>query len=255
MRQTPKIQTREQLFAYIKRNLGGGFNQIELEDDNIDDIITDCIDYFCKRAFAGKQEFILPLELKKGVQSYTLPYVYSSILSVNANSTSGIQNSIDSASVGLNFLPTDILMKGGFELSSYEMAMQKLRMIEIYFGKSLDYNFNTTTKELFFITSITTDLKCITHGYKYIGTQTGTNTDIDVSNIYDHIWVKRYCVEQARRLWAINLMKYDNVTLPNGGTINWQNIKDLALEEIEKLKQELEEQYVYPVPVLIGRRR
>jgi hypothetical protein len=73
----------------------------------------------------------------------------------------------------------------------------------------------------------------------------------DTINLYNHILIKDLAVGLCKKLYGgMNLGKY-NVTLPGGGTINYQFIYDQGKEETELALEAIRSEG-NPMPFLVG---
>ena len=66
------------------------------------------------------------------------------------------------------------------------------------------------------------------------------------------VFVKRYATALMKRMWGMNLIKYNNVQLPGGVTLNGREIYTDALAEIETLESEVLSKYAIPPMDMIG---
>jgi uncharacterized circularly permuted ATP-grasp superfamily protein len=91
--------------------------------------------------------------------------------------------------------------------------------------------------------------------------QEGTNVLIECHRLVDpteatqmnnDIFVKRYATALMKRQWGMNLIKYNNVQLPGGVTLNGREIYTDALAEIETLESEILSKYAIPPMDMIG---
>jgi hypothetical protein len=71
-------------------------------------------------------------------------------------------------------------------------------------------------------------------------------------DIYNDMYVKRYAEQLIKMQWGNNLKKFEGVQLPGGVTLNGQKIFDEAVEEIEKIRQEVQDSFQLPVDFFTG---
>jgi hypothetical protein len=57
--------------------------------------------------------------------------------------------------------------------------------------------------------------------------------------IYNDHWLKQYVTALFKRQWGANLIKYDNMLLPGGVSLNGRQIFDDANSDIKDLEDEL----------------
>jgi hypothetical protein len=72
------------------------------------------------------------------------------------------------------------------------------------------------------------------------------------TKVYNDIWLKDYMVELVREQWGQNLSKFAGIQLPGGVTLDGPSIKAEAQQNLERLRQELKEQYSLPVDFFMG---
>lgn len=75
------------------------------------------------------------------------------------------------------------------------------------------------------------------------------NTFTDVYNDY---FLKKYATALIKKQWGNNLKKFEGVQLPGGVTLNGQKIYDEAVDEIDKLKEEVQNTYQLPIDFFVG---
>jgi hypothetical protein len=78
---------------------------------------------------------------------------------------------------------------------------------------------------------------------------------IDPNNaveIYNDVWLKRYLTALIKRQWGQNLIKFKNVSLPGGTTLNGREFYEDAQEEIETILGEFKLAAELPPLDMIG---
>ena len=74
----------------------------------------------------------------------------------------------------------------------------------------------------------------------------------DATEMYNDMFVKRYATALMKKQWGQNLIKYNNVQLPGGITLNGREIYEDALAEIERIESEVLSKYAIPPMDMIG---
>lgn len=72
------------------------------------------------------------------------------------------------------------------------------------------------------------------------------------TDVYNDTWLKRYATALIKRLWGVNLKKFEGVQLPGGVTLNGQIIYNEAIEEITRLEEEVKSTWQLPVDMFVG---
>jgi hypothetical protein len=74
----------------------------------------------------------------------------------------------------------------------------------------------------------------------------------DATEMYNDFFVKKYATSLLKKQWGQNLIKYNNVQLPGGVTLNGRELYTDALAEIEKIEGEVLSKYAIPPMDMIG---
>ena len=90
-----------------------------------------------------------------------------------------------------------------------------------------------------------------------IGNPTQTHTDATaviegVTGVWNDRWLKKYSTALIKRQWGANLKKFEGIQMPGGVTLNGQKIYDEAVEEIEKMEEEIYNMGSLPSEILTG---
>ena len=72
------------------------------------------------------------------------------------------------------------------------------------------------------------------------------------TDIYDDMFLKRYATALIKRQWGSNLSKFNGVAMLGGVTMNGENIYSQAIEEIQRLEEQIQLAYETPVWGMIG---
>lgn len=249
-----RIQTLAQFRDYIKLMLGMPVINAEITDAQIDQIIEDTVDIFCRYMYdEGAYLDYALVSFPSGVDEIPMSEVYDER---TGSYLSNVQDIYDfSLSFGLDgintmFSPTHILLhdqyvnKGnypggsgvgvntGLTLTNYQISMMYLEEIKHLFGKYYTVNWLPAKEALQIIPTPDKTLVGVLMFYKREQSE----------YLYNHIHVKRLAIAKCKKLWGgLNIGKY-NATLPDGMTINYDNIYNQGKEEenevMEAIKSE-----------------
>jgi hypothetical protein len=259
----PKIQSKGQLKEYILRKLGSPVINIEITDEQLDDAIDDTIEYFFKNGgIGGMLERYVPITLLKGVQNYILPYDVYAVMAVHSTEMGGIANSAPSNIFSINqFIASDLYRGSGkIDLLTYEMTNQMLATLNIVFTRKITFDYNCISRVLNLFEIPTLDHENVMlHVYRrnipYYEPNPAFRNDpteseeIEFTNLYNELWIRKMSTERARLQWADNLSKYAGSQLPDGLNLDVPTIMNRANESILKLEEEFEE---LPVDFMIA---
>ena len=66
------------------------------------------------------------------------------------------------------------------------------------------------------------------------------------TKVYNDFWLKRYLTALIKKQWGMNMIKFQGVQLPGGVQLNGRQIYEDGLAEIEKLEEQLKNEYELP---------
>ena len=72
------------------------------------------------------------------------------------------------------------------------------------------------------------------------------------TDVYNDLYLKRYVTALFKKQWGANLSKFGGVAMVGGVTLNGQQIYSEALQEVDKLEQEIRSTYELNPAIMIG---
>ena len=72
------------------------------------------------------------------------------------------------------------------------------------------------------------------------------------SDIFDDIYLKRYATSLIKRQWGANLSKFNGVAMLGGVTMNGETIYSQAIEELNRLEEQIQLLVVISDPFMVG---
>jgi hypothetical protein len=72
------------------------------------------------------------------------------------------------------------------------------------------------------------------------------------TDIYDDIYLKRYATALIKQQWGANLSKFNGVTMLGGVTMDGATLYSQALEEINKLEEQIQLHFELPINYMVG---
>ncbi len=271
--------SRQELIDYCKRQLGAPVLQINIDDDQVDDIIDTAIQYYQEYHYDGIEKMYLKHEFtEEDVIRFTETDEFSStddpdgslwenrknfievpdhvigierVFGVTSNLSSnemwGLSNQyflldIFSFSSGYTF--------GNFDMSYYYMIKQYFETLDmvVNVGGLVQYRFNKRQDRLY----LDIDRTRIKEG-RYLVIECYRALDPQEWNqVWNDSFVKRYVTALMKRQWGQNLIKYNNVQLPGGITLNGRQIWEDGDAEVKDLEARMLTDYSLPPMDMIG---
>ena len=275
-----KPNSRATLKDYCLRRLGYPVLEINVDDDQIDDLTDDAIQYFQERHFDGIERVFLKHKLTEA------NITTAKTTETTSSATTGINNGITSSGNSDSFLETNNYLKlpdhvigvekvfkmdqntissglfnikyqiflndlyyyGALDLMNYAMTKTYLEDLSRLITPDTQIRFNKKQHNLYMDidwNQISADTFLILDCYRLV--DPGTATDV-----YNDFWLKRYLTALIKKQWGQNLIKFQGVMLPGGIQLNGRQIYDDAVKEIEEIEYSLKTEYELPPLDLIG---
>ena len=275
-----KPNSRATLKDYCLRRLGYPVLEINVDDDQIDDLTDDAIQYFQERHFDGIERVFLKHKLTAA------DITTAKTTQTTSSATTGINNGITSSGNSDSFLETNNYLKlpdhvigvekvfkmdqntissglfnikyqiflndlyyyGALDLMNYAMTKTYLEDLSRLITPDTQIRFNKKQHNLYMDidwNQISADTFIILDCYRLV--DPGTATDV-----YNDFWLKRYLTALIKKQWGQNLIKFQGVMLPGGIQLNGRQIYDDAVKEIEEIEYSLKTEYELPPLDLIG---
>lgn len=253
---------RDELKKYCLRRLGHPAIQINVTPQQIDDRINDALAMFFQYHNEGVEEryAFLPITDEVIANGYfSLSEEIEAITKIVPTNWGGgglLDRGIFDVSFQIHqseLFSSQGIYKGG-SLIYLDMVRSHLALINRMFNYEKTFHFNKHTHRLYVEDNLTELQERMPGGgiliHCYI------RLDMEGSDAYTsgwtNIWLRAYATALIKRQWGENLSKFTGVPLLSGVNLNGENILSQALQEIEKLENELYNTWQSPVDFFIG---
>ena len=283
-----KPSTRQGLIDYCKRRLGAPVLEINVDDDQIDDLVDDALQYFQERHFDGVERMYLKYrftqaDLDRGRASNESGSTNTAgIVTTSATSTSisGYGTTTSNYYETSNFIQVPDSVIGierifKFDTSSISGGMFSIKyqlfLNDLYYFNSVELlQYAMTKTYLEDIDFLLTPDKQIRYNkrqdrlYLDIDWQSMSENDYIVidchrildpatySGVYNDSFLKRYLTALIKRQWGQNLIKFNGVKLPGGIELNGRQLYDDAERELAEIQSRMSMDYELPPLDFIG---
>lgn len=253
------IQSRQDLVEYIYRKLGAPVIEINLDDTQVEDSITDALQFFQEYHFDGSERRYISQQVtqadidNKYIQT---PPNVSSVSRVfrKQAATIGSGNTSPGNLFDLQHQFTkneiyEIARNNTGGLLGYYVTFQYISNLDDIINFHLYHRFRKPTRKLHIDTDWQENFPVgsfiVYECFEEINPET-------FSQIYDNWYLKRLCVAHAKKQWATNIKKFAGIQLPGGVTLDGQTMYSEAIEEITMLEQDVIQKFSEPDGFLIG---
>ena len=261
-----KPTNREEFKDYCLRRLGAPMLEINVDQDQLDDIVDDAIQYYQEYHYDGIEKMYLKHEFTAEdvirfndtdeISSTDDPdgsvwenrknfievpdhvigieKVFGVTSNLSSNEMWGLSNQyflldIFSFSSGYTF--------GNFDMSYYYMIKQYFETLDmvVNVGGLVQYRFNKRQDRLYLDIDIA---RVKENRYLVIECQRALDPQ-QWSQIYNDSFLKKYTTALIKRQWGQNMIKYNNIQLPGGITLNGRQLWEDGNNEVKDLESRM----------------
>ena len=270
-----KPNSKEGLKEYALRKLGKPVLEINVDDDQIDDLIDDAVQYFHERHGEGIDRVFLKHKLTEAertamvgiAQTTTVTDTFGGISSaeyteqanylplpdtiIGVNKVFKMDSSTISAgmfNIKYQIFLNDLYYYGAIDLLNYGMVKSYLETLDYMLNPDVQIRFNKKNSRLYMdlnVNELTNDHFLILDCFRVADPESDTA-------VYNDFWLKQYTTSLIKRQWGQNLIKFTGVKLPGGLELNGRQIYDDSVMEIEKHEKTLMEEYAMPPLDMVG---
>ena len=238
--------TREELIDYCLRKLGHPVLEINVADEQLEDRVDECIQWFRDYHPDGNSRFyvshqITQADIDNGYIDFAEPYL-TVVRMFRVDNVTASTNFFDiKYQMMLNDI-TDLNNYAG-DIAYYEQMQQHLSLLDMKLSGEPMITFDRQSDRVYFYQS----KEDFTVGHYVIfevyGIQPFTEgANFDASSLWNHKFVKAYTTALIRQQWGQNMSKFEGMQLPGGVTISGRQILEDANTEIEMIMTKFREE-------------
>lgn len=266
---------RQALIDYCLRNLGYPVIDINVDDQQLQDRVDEALQFFSEYHFDGVEKVFL----KYQVQAQDITNKYISLKSDNpgiptadqtqAATETGVTQNLHiedlivsvtriwhfSESTGnmfdirYQYALNDLYSFGTIDLVNYDLTKQYLALLQQYLSPEKSVRFSRVTNRLY----IDMDWQHTVLPGSYIIIECYRILDPKIyPEVYNDRMLKKYLTALIKRQWGANLMKYNDMKLPGGISLNGRQIYEDAMAEIRDMEEKVSSYYEGPPEFFVG---
>ena len=267
--------TRETLKQYCLRTLGKPVIEINVDDDQLEDRIDEALQYFAQYHYDGIVRTYLKYKLTaadKTRLSAINPNSEVATDSVSGNSTTWYEDNnylvtpssvisvinifpfSDKGNLNLFDVRYQLRLNDLYDFSStsvinYDVVLRHLDFLDHILVGEKPLRFNQHQNRLYidmdWTNDLTTDEYLVIECYRKLDPASYTD-------VWNDIYLKRYTTALFKKQWGANLSKFGGVQMIGGVTLNGVEIYQQAMQDIEKLEQEIRSTFELNPAMMIG---
>jgi len=275
MAQNNPITTRETLKQYALRALGKPVIEINVEDDQVEDRIDEALQYFAQYHYDGTERMYLKYQVtadditrarsdetittvtdtadstvtasfKEGKNYIPMPSNVMSVIKIFPFTDKAALNLFD---VRYQLRLNDLYDFSSTSIIHYDMTLRHLDLLDHILVGERPLRFNQHKNRLYIDMDWQNDVSAgdyiVIECYRKLDGSTFTD-------VFDDIFLKKYLIQLVKRQWGSNLIKFQGVAMLGGVQMNGEQIYTQALEEIQKLEEQIQLSYELPPNYMVG---
>jgi hypothetical protein len=274
-----KPSSRSELITYCKRQLGEPVLQINIDDEQVNNVIDDAVQFFQENCYDGIERMYLKHKFTADdVTRFLGTDELTNTAAPDASTWENRKNFIEVPDHVLGIQKVFGITSGffgnemwgfsnqyflmdvfnishgssfaNFDIAYYYQLKQYFETLDMVIGTGgmLEYRFNKRQDRLY----LDIDVRTIREdSYLIIDCYRALDPD-EWSQTYNDMFMKRYATALMKKQWGQNLIKYNNVQLPGGLTLNGRQLYEDAIAEIGVLEGEVLSKYALPPLDMIG---
>lgn len=235
------VTQKQEIFDYVNAMLGGGMVDVELDPVHYETALTKALTKFRQRNDGSVEESYIFLETIEDQNEYTLP---KEVIEVRQIFRRSIGSRTGGGGGGTLFEPFNLAYTNTYLLSSsnigglatYDFFSQYQELVGRMFGSFIEFKWNNTTKKLTILQRPRTEETLMLYAYNY-------RPDSELLSDYlAQQWIKDYTLASCKYMLGEARSKFATIAGPQGGsTLNGSDLKNEAMQEMEKLEKEVSE--------------
>ena len=245
------LTSKALLKEYCLRRLGHPVIEINVDEEQCDDRVSDALQYFAEYHFDGVEKVFLKHTITQDdIDNEYIPMadpVISVVRVLPIPNFNAFQTGFFNEEFQLRI--QDLNTFTGSSLINWQMSLQNWSMVDHLFTVTPTIHFNRKQNKVYLETNWADKFSVgdilIVEAYRILDPTTYTE-------IYDDMFLKKYTAALIKRQWGENLKKFEGVQLPGGVTLNGKTIYDEAVEEINKIEEEMNMKWELPPTGLLG---
>ena len=268
--------TKATFKSYCLRALGFGVIDINVSDDQVDDRLDEALQYFAQYHYDGIEKMYLKHLItsdevtrarsdasttatdtadssitatwKEGKNFIPIPSAVVSVVQVFPFTDTGAGSNMFDIRYQLRL--NDLFDFSSTSVLQYQMTMDNIDMLEHILVGETPIRFNQHQNRLYidmdWENDVTADVDhLVIECYRKLDPTTYTD-------VFDDIYLKRYATTLIKKQWGANLSKFNGVTMLGGVTMNGETLYTQALEEQNKLEEQIQLAFELPINYMIG---
>ncbi len=247
-----KPATRTEFKDFCLRRLGAPVLEINVDDDQVEDMVEEALEYYHEFHFDGVERMYLKHQVTS--DDMTNGYIPLNDYIIGVINIFPWSGDSGSTSDGLFNVQYQLRLNDLWDLKNTDMVYYTtmrsyISMLDMLLNGTKPLRFNRHQNRLHIDMSWSQSVNVgdwiIVECYRAMDPATW-------SDIWNDMWLKRYATALIKKQWATNIKKFSGITLPGGVTLDGDKLYDEAITEIKELEDRAQDTFSLPPDFMVG---
>ena len=243
------ISSRDDFKKYCLRKLGAPVIEINIDDDQLEDRVTEAISYYWDYHFDGAEKVYYKYQITQtDITNKYITMPDNIIGVVNLFPIGQALNTNNLFNIRYQIALNDLYTLTSVSMVPYYMALQHVQFLEQFLVGQQPLRYNRIIGRCY----IDMDWTIVNPGdYLILEAYHVVDPEAYVKG-YNERWLQNYATVLIKEQWGSNLKKFEGMQLPGGLKFNGQKIYDEARQDRATMEQEMITGFSMPVHDMIG---
>lgn len=246
--------TRDAFTDYCLRKLGHPVVEINVDDDQVSDRIDEALQYYQEYHYDGVERVYLKYQVTSN--DITNGYIPLNDLIIGVRNIfpySG-DNTTSGGTDGLFNLQYQLRLNDLYDLTNtsliyYNQVRNYIAELDLLLNGAKPLRFNKHQNRLYIDQSWPDEVRV---GNYIIVDCYRAMDPVTWADVWNDMWLKRYATALIKKQWATNIKKFSGLQLPGGVTLDGDKLYAEAVDEVEKLEEQIQTNYSLPADFMVG---
>ena len=247
-----KPNSRTTFIDYCLRQLGAPVIEINVDDDQVDDRVDEALQFYQHYHADAIEKVYLKHEITStDITNGFIPLNDAVTDVVRLMPIRGTNSSSNMFDIQYQIMLNDMYNLGFMgQILDYQMKMQHLALLDMILDSddkhiSFDRHKNQLRVDMDWSQEVTAGQYIVVECYRILDPDTYTD-------VYNDYYLKKYATALIKKQWGQNLLKFEGMTMPGGVQFNGRQLYEDALQDIERLEEEVRLNWEQPVDFMTG---
>jgi hypothetical protein len=242
------ITSRDGFKEYCLRKLGKPVIEINVDEDQVEDRVTEAIKYYWDYHFDGAEKVYYKYRLQPADITNKFITMPDNIIGVvNLFPIGQSLNTNNLFNIRYQIALNDLYTLTSVSMVPYYMALTHIQFLEQFLVGQQPIRYNRILNKCY----IDMDWNIVNPGDYLILEAYQVIDPEEYTKGYNEWWLQNYATSLIKEQWGSNLKKFEGMQLPGGLKFNGQKIYDEAMQEKQKLERMIID-FSLPVTDMIG---